>query len=470
MFKRIIAVLLVITTFLSFSGFSSKKKQEIDLSTPEAQIANSVLQYPATNEDFRYDVYTYYVAVTECLSSKSNIIIPDTIQNLPVYKIGNKAFSNQTSITSVTMTNNIIEIGDSAFEKCTNLESIILSKNLQVCGSSAFSKCENLKAVTIPSSLIIVPSNMFSKCDRLTAVIIENNDKIQVTAVGDKNGRSIQGNAFSYCPLLKNIWIPKEVTIIENSAFNFSTEKITFCGEAESAAAHFASENLLDFTVLSKSDFSNIMTNAIATESISVGSPVESALWKVTFDGVYSLRDKFTFETGEYIKTRELKNSNEVVVLCFSIKNLSASQQTFNFLDVKIKSDGYSRKTSTFGKIQCAQFNKHNQPLLGKIEAGGTLYGYVAVEVTGEWKDVSVQFVNDTALEEYAFTVKSTDKAVHYIGGSSEPITDVPKGQTEQSPMIEDTSEQQVEEETSSTDTPVEPITNNNPETNIIAD
>lgn len=134
MFKRILSILLVITVFFSFSGFASSKPQEVDLSTPEAKISESVLQYPATNDDFRYDVYTYYVAITQCLSTKSNIIIPDTIQNLPVYVIANDAFANQTAITSVTMTNNIIEIGDSAFAECINLQSVNLSKNLRPAG------------------------------------------------------------------------------------------------------------------------------------------------------------------------------------------------------------------------------------------------------------------------------------------------------------------------------------------------
>ena len=143
------------------------------MSTPEAKISESVLQYPATNDDFRYDVYTYYVAITQCLSTKSNIIIPDTIQNLPVYVIANDAFANQTAITSVTMTNNIIEIGDSAFAECINLQSVNLSKNLTTCGASAFADCDNIKAITIPASLYTIPSDMFSSCDRLTAVTIE---------------------------------------------------------------------------------------------------------------------------------------------------------------------------------------------------------------------------------------------------------------------------------------------------------
>lgn len=425
MFKRILSMLLIITTFLSFSGFSSSKQQEVDLSTPQAKIEQSILQYPATNEDFRYDVYTYYVAITQCLSTKSNIIIPDTIQDLPVYIIAPNAFAKQTAITSVTMTNNIIEIGESAFNECVNLQSVSLSKNLEICGSNAFADCDNIKAVTIPGSLYSVPSNMFYNCDRLTAVVLEesassNSEETEQTN-SDESGRLISSGAFSRCEMLKNVWIPMEMTV-ESGAFSDSMENLTIYGEAQSSAAHYASENLLDFVVLGKNEFKNIMSNAVSTEEMSLDSSIESDTWKITFCSALSLRSQFNYTSNGIKKEKKLKGGNELVVLCFSVKNISSSKQYFNFLDTNTFSNDYMRKISSYGSIECQQLSQYNRPLVGNIESGEILYGYIALETTADWKTASVQFLNDTALENYNFIIKSNDKNVTYIGSVESPV------------------------------------------------
>lgn len=425
MFKRILSILLIVATFLSFSGFSSSKQQEVDLSTPQAKIEQSVLQYPATNEDFRYDVYTYYVAITQCLSTKSNIIIPDTIQDLPVYMIASNAFANQTAITSVTMTNNIIEIGESAFNGCVNLQSVSLSKNLEICGSDAFADCDNIKAVTIPGSLYSVSSNMFYDCDRLTAVVIEesasSNSEETAQTNDDESGRLISSGAFSDCEMLKNVWIPMEMTV-ESGAFSGSTENLTIYGEAQSSAAHYASENLLDFVVLGKNEFKNIMSSAVSTEEMSLGDSIESDTWKITFCSALSLRSQFNYTSNETKKEKKLKGGNELVVLCFSVKNISSSKQYFNFLDVNTLSNDYARKISSYGSIDCPQLSQYNRPLVGNIESGEILYGYIALETTADWKTASVQFLNDTALENYNFAIKSNDKNMTYIGSVESPV------------------------------------------------
>ncbi len=425
MFKKILAVLLVITTFLSFTGFSpsSSREEEIDLSTPEAKIEQSVLQYPATNDDFRYDVYTYYIKITECLSTKSNLIIPDTIQDLPVYIIGNNALADQTTITSVTMTNNIIEIGERAFKDCVNLKSVNVSNNLKWCGANAFAGCNNLKAITLPGTLEYIPGSMFYNCERLTSVIIEDNTNVVVDPEADtsETGRYINASAFGNCPMLKNVWIPMDIIEIENSAFNRSTDYLTIYGEAQSAAAYYASENLVDFTVLDKNSFKNIMSSSIATEIMDFGTYIESDFWKISFEGAYTFRDRFSYYTGGKTKEKILNNGNEVIVLCFAVKNQSQSRQFFNILDVAPTANDYTRKTSSFGKIGCPQMAKYNQPLVGNIESGETMYGYIAIETTPGWESAGVQFMNDTLLESYSFKIKSTDKNMNYIGSVNIP-------------------------------------------------
>ena len=422
MFKRIISILLVSAIFFSFSGFASSRQQEVDISTPEAKIEQSVLQYPATNEDFRYDVYTYYIVITQCLSTKSNIIIPDTIQDLPVYIIAAGAFADQTAITSVSMSNNVIEIRENAFAGCVNLASVNLPKNLKTCGGGAFSNCDNIKAITIPASLSVIPSGMFGDCDRLSAVTIEDSSSLSdATAVPVE--RIIEGGAFGGCPMLKNVWIPDEIANVDGGAFNGSTDNLTIYGAAQSSAAHYASEHLLDFVVLDKSQFKNIMNSSTATEKVTVGNSIESDTWKITLESVYSLRGKFNYINGAGAKREKvLNNGNEVVLLCFSVKNLSAGKQNFNFLELKASINNYYRKISSFGKIEYNQFSQYNNFLNGEINPGDIMYGYIAIETSAGWKNASVQFMNDTILESFSFEVNSDSKNVTYIGTAEAPV------------------------------------------------
>lgn len=461
MFKRIISVLLVITMFFTLTGFSFKKEPEIDLSTPEAKIAQSVLEYPATNEDFRYDVYTYYVTITECLSTKNNIVIPDTIQDLPVYKIADSTFRMQSTITSVTMTNNIIEIGKSAFAGCENLESINLSKNLKTCGSSAFFNCNNIKSVTIPGSLNEIPSSMFADCERLTAVIIEEQTQKQSTdeeAPVSTVERTIGSSAFAGCKILKNVWIPTEITTIEDSAFSGSMDNLIIYGQAQSSAAHYASEHLVDFVVLGKNEFQNILNSAASLESKKIGDTISGSTWKITFDKVYSFREDFAYDANGRLRTKKLTGDREVLVFCFTVKNLSGSSQTINLLDINTEADEYQKKISTFGKISHSQLSKYDRPLVGLVDGNSVIYGYVAVEVPAGWSSASVQFANDTQLESFRFDVKSSDSKVTYIGTADNPAENLtPEGSLNEPVTQENITEENTITEVT-TSTPAETV------------
>lgn len=352
-----------------------------------------------------------------------------------VHSDTNDAFANQTAITSVTMTNNIIEIGDSAFAECINLQSVNLSKNLTTCGASAFADCDNIKAITIPASLYTIPSDMFSSCDRLTAVTIEEQQGEQSetetpSGSDSEEGRSISSSAFGSCDLLKKVWIPKDIKTIDSSAFSNSMENLTIYGEAQSAAAHYASENLLDFVVLGKNEFKNVASAATATEKMTLGDSVESDRWKISFNAAYSLRGSFNYTTSGKQKEKTLQNGNELIVLCYSVKNISGSDQEFNFLDVSAKVNGYTHKISSYGSIGYSQLAQYDGLLVGKVKSGEILYGYIAIETTAGWKNASVQFLNDTALESYSFDIKADSKDITYIGSANDPAENAQASET----------------------------------------
>ena len=74
-----------------------------------------------------------------------------------VIGIGNFAFSDCSSLSSVTIGRSVTSIGVLAFDRCSSLTEIVIPEGVTFIGSSAFSACGNLQKIyctpTIPPTL-----------------------------------------------------------------------------------------------------------------------------------------------------------------------------------------------------------------------------------------------------------------------------------------------------------------------------
>jgi hypothetical protein len=61
------------------------------------------------------------IIITGYIGPGGAVTIPETINSLPVLTIGNGAFQNKNSLTSVIIPDSATDIGDFAFASCTNL-------------------------------------------------------------------------------------------------------------------------------------------------------------------------------------------------------------------------------------------------------------------------------------------------------------------------------------------------------------
>lgn len=113
------------------------------------------------------------------------------------------------SITSVTadMLAGVTSIGDYAFYNCDSLTSVIIPSGVTSIGEHAFSSCGSLTSVEIPSTVASTGVNAFYLCSSLTSVEISSG----VT--------SISSTSFYGCSSLENITIPSTVTSILDAAF-----------------------------------------------------------------------------------------------------------------------------------------------------------------------------------------------------------------------------------------------------------
>ena len=197
-----------------------------------------------TYGDFQYSVLDDgTVEITGYNGSAERVDIPEMIDGKSVTSIGNFAFSNCASLTSITIPNSATNIGGRTFYGCTSLTTINVAKGNQnyvsvngvlynkdktilICyparktgksykiingvtsiGDSAFEKCINLTNITIPDGVMSIESRAFENCTNLTSITIPNG----VT--------SISYEVFSGCKSLTSITIPDSVTSIEDYAF-----------------------------------------------------------------------------------------------------------------------------------------------------------------------------------------------------------------------------------------------------------
>ena len=119
------------------------------------------------------------------------LIIPSTINNLPVTSIGNYAFAGCSGLTSVTIPDSVTSIGEGAFNGCTGLTSVTIGNSLTSIGYAAFNGCTGLTSVTLPDSLTSIGESAFNGCTGLTSVRFMGNAPTFGTNVFSEAGNNV---------------------------------------------------------------------------------------------------------------------------------------------------------------------------------------------------------------------------------------------------------------------------------------
>ena len=195
--------------------YSNSSFYEVECSSSDNVITSAITRGYSTSYSSMTDAF-----ITDCATGIYNYAFS-----------GGSAVNNSfSSLSSVTIGNNVTWIGNGAFYRCMGLRSIDIPDSVTSIGGSAFAGCTSLTSVTIPDSVTNIGDAAFSGC---TSLPIENNiryaDTYAVEASNKtlssytiKNGTKYIGSqAFYNCSNLSSVTIPNTVTHIYYGAFNW---------------------------------------------------------------------------------------------------------------------------------------------------------------------------------------------------------------------------------------------------------
>ena len=185
----------------------------ISITIPSSVIAIGMNPFRGCHADLKNEskafIYEHNVlfdrdktAIISYRAKEANYVIPDS-----VISIGDFAFSECNSLTSIIIPDSVTSIGYSTFSECKSLTNINIPDSVTSIGDFAFSGCDSLTSINIPNGVTNIGHSTFSECKSLININIPDS----VTSIGDF--------AFSGCDSLTSINIPNGVTNIGQGAF-----------------------------------------------------------------------------------------------------------------------------------------------------------------------------------------------------------------------------------------------------------
>ena len=154
-FAMLAGLALALMAVLSFAGCNGK--------------GGSAKAAPESDFEFELSDDGTFIAITNYKGDAKNLVIPETIQGVPVASIG--GFYYNKKIKSVVIPSSVKVIRADAFSECEALEKVTLPEGLLYIGQNAFNFTA-LTSVTLPKSLLYIDSGAFGMCNNLSEINI----------------------------------------------------------------------------------------------------------------------------------------------------------------------------------------------------------------------------------------------------------------------------------------------------------
>lgn len=184
--------------------------------------------------DLFYSVNGDHVEIVGCIDDATEIVVPETIDNLPVTVIAKSAFHSHSFLTSFTAPSTLIHISKWAFRYCSQLQTVNLSQSaVTTIDQQAFQGCGKLATVQFPADLETIGEEAFLDCELLGSVNLSG------TALSTLGRRAFHG-----CTALSEATVPDTLSTLGVGAFglcNLTYMDLSSTAVTEIAGATFPS-------------------------------------------------------------------------------------------------------------------------------------------------------------------------------------------------------------------------------------
>lgn len=271
--KKLSLLLTLLLIVFSISGCSNQATSTDDSSTAKALIdevekeyKNDKIQYYSKNNEWTYNVYSNFVELLTYSGLDQDLIIPASLEGLPVRILGNKCFSLMTGTTlklkTVHIPENIAIVGENCFGGQYELTSVSIDSTSKGISfkSGAFYNCKKLTDESVDIILKLtfntVPSSMFEGCSTITKITIPAN-------ISEINNRAFSCESISYfdfgmvskidnplgfyCNTIETIYIRNNKCEITKLAERLNDGNFIIYGNKDSTAEKYAAQNRIIF-------------------------------------------------------------------------------------------------------------------------------------------------------------------------------------------------------------------------------
>ena len=148
------------------------------------------------------------------------------------------AFTNCSSLRSVTLGKGLTAIPGSAFRECISLTDVIIKSQLTIIGSYAFENCSSLVNINFPDSITTIGDSAFQRCTSLRVAKLGNS----ITKIG--------GYAFSRCTSLEKLYMPYFLAEYGWGVVNDCPNVTAYIYDDAAIALQWAKENGVKYQLL----------------------------------------------------------------------------------------------------------------------------------------------------------------------------------------------------------------------------
>lgn len=209
--KKFTSLILILTlVIMAFAGCAGKPKES-----------------PASDFEYELSQDGTAVYINKYIGTSENVVIPGSINGLPVVSLKGVVKSDgiietgvfeNSKIKSVTLSADIESIGLNAFKNCKELSKIAFNANLNIICDRAFANCINLKEIDLSGTKVeTIRDEAFAGCGGIKIVLWSEN----LSSIGKK--------AFFGCESLVSVALPKSLEKVGGDAFTdcLSLEKVS---------------------------------------------------------------------------------------------------------------------------------------------------------------------------------------------------------------------------------------------------